>query len=78
MCPEYYCRGKNWFTVMGILFIIMAAIVLVRQILLWSPEFVLEFLLNSEITHEKISMGMIVFGVFMIVLGFRKNYDQTR
>ena len=78
MCPEYYRRGKNWFTAMGVLFIIMAAIVLVRQILLWSPEFVLDFLLNSEITHEKISMGMIVFGVFMIALGFRKNHDQTR
>ena len=77
MCPEYYRRGKNWFTVMGILFI-MAAIVLVRQILLWTPEFVLDFLLNSEITNEKISVGMIAFGIFMIALGFRKNYDQTR
>ncbi len=78
MCPEYYRRGKNWFTAMGILFIVMAAVVLVRQILLWSPEFVLDFLLNSEITHEKISVGMIAFGVFMIALGCRKNYDQTR
>ncbi len=78
MCPEYYRRGKNWFTAMGVLFIIMAAIVLFRKIFLWSPEFVLDFLLNSEITHEKISIGMIAFGVFMIVLGFRKNHDQTR
>ena len=78
MCPEYYRRGKNWFTAMGILFIIMATVVLVRQILLWGPEFVLDFLLNSEITNEKISVGMIAFGVFMIALGFRKNYDQTR
>ena len=78
MCPEYYRRGKNWFTAMGILFIIMAAIVLVRQILLWSPEFVLDFLLNSKITNEKISVGMIAFGVFMLALGFRKNYDRTR
>jgi len=78
MCPEYYRRGKNWFTAMGILFIIMATVVLVRQILLWGPEFVFDFLLNSEITNEKISLGMIAFGVFMIALGFRKNYDQTR
>ena len=78
MCPEYYRRGKNWFTAMGILFIIMATVVLVRQILLWGPEFVFDFLLNSEITNEKISVGMIAFGVFMIALGFRKNYDQTR
>ena len=78
MSPEYYRRGKNWFTVMGILFIIMATVVLVRQIVLWGPEFVFDFLLNSEITNEKISLGMIAFGVFMIALGFRKNYDQTR
>lgn len=78
MCPEYYRRGKNWFTAMGILFIIMATVVLVRQIVLWGPEFVFDFLLNSEITNEKISLGMIAFGVFMIALGFRKNYDQTR
>ena len=78
MCPEYYRRGKNWFTAMGILFIIMATVVLVRQIVLWGPEFVFDFLLNSEITNEKISVGMIAFGVFMIALGFRKNYDQTR
>ena len=78
MCTEYYRRGKNWFTAMGILFIIMATVVLVRQILLWGPEFVFDFLLNSKITNEKISLGMIAFGVFMIALGFRKNYDQTR
>ena len=78
MYPEYYHRGKNWFTAMGILFIIMATVVLVRQILLWGPEFVFDFLLNSKITNEKISLGMIAFGVFMIALGFRKNYDQTR
>ena len=63
---------------MGALFIIMAGIVLVRQIILWSPDFVVEFLFNSEITNEKVSIGMIVFGIFMIVMGFRKGHDQPR
>ncbi|MFQ5573168.1 MAG: hypothetical protein ACE5EJ_02840 [Nitrosopumilaceae archaeon] len=78
MSPVYRRRGRNWYTAMGVLFIIMAAIVLVRQMILWSPDFVIEFLLNSEITNEKISMGMIAFGVFLIAMGFRKGYDQPR
>jgi hypothetical protein len=56
----------------------MATIVLVRQVILWSPDFVIQFLLNSEITNEKISMGMIAFGIFLITMGFRKGYDQPR
>jgi len=78
MNSVYTRRGRNWYTAMGTLFIIMATIVLVRQVLLWSPDFVIEFLLNSEITNEKISMGMIAFGVFLIAMGFRKGYDQPR
>ena len=75
MSPVYYRRGKNWFTAMGTLFIIMAGITLVRQLILWGPEFVFDFLLNSEITNEKVSFGMIAFGSIMIALGFRKNVE---
>ncbi len=78
MSPVYTRRGRNWYTAMGTLFIIMATIVLVRQIILWSPDFVVDFLLNSEITNEKVSMGMIAFGVFLIIMGFRKGIDQPR
>ncbi len=78
MSPVYTRRGRNWYTAMGTLFIIMATIVLVRQVILWSPDFVIQFLLNSEITNEKISMGMIAFGVFLIAMGFREGYDQPR
>ena len=48
----------------------MAGIVLVRQLLIWGPEFVQDFLFNGEITNEKVSMAMLAFGVFMIALGF--------
>ena len=74
----YRRRGKNWFTAMGVLFIVMAGIVLVRQLILWSPDFVFDFLINSEITNEKVSMGMIGFGVFLIAMGFRKGHDEPR
>jgi len=78
MSPVYHRRGRNWYTAMGTLFIVSGAIVLVRQIILWSPDFVLDFLLSPELTHEKVSVGMIIFGAFMITMGFRKKYDQTR
>ena len=77
MSHEFRRRGKNWFTAMGVLFIIMGLIVIARNLIIWGPEFVLDFLLNSEITNEKISFGMFAFGGFMIILGFRK-YEQTK
>ena len=59
------------------MFCIMATIVLVQQLLIWGPEFVEDFLLNGEITNEKVSTGMLAFGIFMIVVGFTK-YEQKR
>ena len=73
MSEKYYRRGRNWFTAMGVLFIVMALIVLVRNMILWSPEFALDFLLGPDITNEKVSLGMIIFGFIMIGLGFRKQ-----
>ncbi len=77
MSHEYYRRGRNWFTAMGVLFSVMAGIVLIRQLFIWGPEFVKDFLLNAEITNEKVSMAMLAFGIFMIGLGFRKH-EQKR
>lgn len=73
MGSEYYRRGKNWYTAIGLLFIIMACITLVRQLLLWTPDFVLDFIVSPEFTNEKLSLAMIAFGAFMILMGFRKN-----
>jgi len=58
---------------MGVLFIVVGGIVIVRDILIWSPDFVLDFLLNSEITNAKISFGMCVFGGVFVIIGFRKK-----
>jgi len=77
MSHEYYRRGRNWFSAMGVLFCVMAGIVLIRQLILWGPEFVQDFLLNGEFTNEKVSMAMLGFGIFMIALGFRKH-EQKR
>jgi hypothetical protein len=73
MSHEIRRRGRNWFTAMGVLFIVMALIVITRNLLIWGPEFVLDFFVNADITNEKISLGMLVFGSIMIILGFRKK-----
>lgn len=73
MSQIYPRRGRNWYSAMGIMFIVVGAIVLVRNVLIWSPDFVLDFLLNSEITNEKISIGMLMFGGFLLFVGFRKK-----
>lgn len=77
MSHEYYRRGRNWFTAIGVLFAVSAAIVIVRQLLIWGPEFFEEFLLNGEITNEKVSMAMLGFAAIMVALGFRKH-EQKR
>jgi len=75
MNSEVRRRGRNWFTAMGVLFIVMALIVITRNLIIWGPEFVLDFFLNGDITNEKISAGMLVFGGIMIILGFTKKMD---
>jgi len=73
MSHEYYRRGRNWFTAIGVLFCVMGGIVLIQQILIWGTEFVEDFLINTEFTNEKVSVAMIIFGIFMIAVGFRKH-----
>ncbi|MBP2624894.1 MAG: hypothetical protein KAF24_02945 [Nitrosopumilaceae archaeon] len=62
---------NNWFAAIGTLFLIISSIVIVRQIIIWGPEFVLVFVINSEITNEKVSLFMAIFGVWMILIGLK-------
>ena len=73
MSHEYHRRGRNWFTAMGILFIVMALIVITRNLFIWGPGFVADFFVSPEITNEKISAAMLAFGSFMLIMGFRKK-----
>lgn len=72
MCPEYARRGRNWHTAMGLLFIVSAAVVLVRQVIIWTPDFVVDFLVGPDITNEKVSVAMIAFGSFLVAWGMRR------
>ena len=76
MSHEYYRRGRNWFTAIGVLFCVMGGIVLIQQLLIWGIEFVQDFMFNGEFTNEKVSVAMLGFGIFMIVLGFRKHEQK--
>ena len=78
MSEEYPHRGRNWLTAMGVLFLVVATVTLVRDIIIWSPDFVVEFFFNSEINVQKVSLGAITFGAFMIVLGFTMKNVQAR
>ena len=76
MSSNYYRRGRNPTTAFGVLFIVVGTIALVRQYIIWTEDFVLEFLLNSEITSEKVSVATICVGVFIVLFGLRKHESK--
>jgi len=78
MSEEYPRRGRNWFTAIGVLFMIVAAITLVRDTIIWSPDFMVDFIFDSNINPQKTSLAAVAFGMFMIILGFRKKNSQIR
>ena len=78
MSTEYTKRGRNWLTAMGVLFLVVAAVTLARDIIIWSPDFVVQFFFDSEINAQKVSLGAIALGTFLVVLGFVKKNFQAR
>ncbi len=78
MSEEYSRRGRYWLTAMGVLFLVVATVTLVRDIIIWSPDFVVEFFFDSEINAQKVSLGAIAFGASMIALGFGKKNVRAR
>ncbi len=67
MSTEYTKRGRNWLTAMGVLFLVVAAVSLVRDIIF-----------DSEINAQKVSLGAIAFGALMVTLGFGKKNVRAR
>ena len=78
MSEEYPRRGRNWLTAMGVLFLVVAMVTLVRDIIIWSPDFVVQFFFDSNVNAQKISLGSIAFGLFMIVWGYKKPNVKAR
>ncbi|MGI0092485.1 MAG: hypothetical protein ACREA8_00115 [Nitrosotalea sp.] len=72
-----HVRRKNWFTAMGVLFIVVASIAIIRDLLIWGPEFSTDFITSSDITSEKVSVAMYGIAGFLIVLGLRgESYEE--
>ena len=84
-------RGKNWMSAMGILFIVMAIVIALRNLYFVSTQLSFEFYLdnytNGDITNEKFVIAMLIIGGFLIYWGrFRKKdnddeedeYDDPR
>lgn len=80
-------RGRNWMSAMGVLFLVTAAIVLVRNFILLNLDHsagvigdpILQFLdnfVNSKITNEKFAVAMIGAGGFLLYWGFFKKKED--
>ena len=63
----------NVLTAFGVIFLLTAVIVPIQNLVVWGPDLVLDFYTSSNITAEKISIGVIVFGASLILIGYKKQ-----
>ena len=80
-------RGRNWMSAMGILFMVSAAIILIRNLVLFNiqhsaglitdgTQLFLDNFVNGQVTNEKFAVAMISAGGFLLYWGFfRKKED---
>ena len=71
-------KGKNWFTVMGILFVITGGVVFGKDLFIWGPDFLWQFLWNSEFNATKVMTATIIFGLIWIGIGLKKKNVNVR
>ncbi|MFM7796071.1 MAG: hypothetical protein ACKO7N_04840 [Candidatus Nitrosotenuis sp.] len=65
-------RRPNVLTAFGILFLISAAIMPIQDLIVWGPEYVEWFYVSPDITAEKLSIGVLVVGIALILVGYLK------
>ena len=77
-------RGKNWMSAMGILFIVMAVIIALRNLYVVSTQlsfgFYLDNYTNGQINNEKFVIAMIVGGGILLYWGYfrkKENYGPA-
>lgn len=75
--PDRGAHVRSWHLPLGILFIVSAAIVFARQLALVGPEFFYDYLVNAEVTNEKVSVGMVAFGATLAVYGARGRWRRA-
>ncbi|MGE5705336.1 MAG: hypothetical protein ACM31J_04070 [Nitrososphaerales archaeon] len=73
-------RGKNWMSAMGVLFIVMAAVIALRNLYFVTTELSFEFYLdnytNGEITNEKFVIAMIIAGGILLYWGYFRKKEE--
>jgi hypothetical protein len=73
-------HGKNWMYGMGVLFIVMATVIALRNLYLYSTElsvgFYLDNYISNSVTNEKFVIAMLVGGGILLYWDkFRRNAD---
>ena len=74
-------RGRNWMSAMGVLFIVTAAIIMIRNLVLFNIEHAagliedgtqqfLDNFSNGEVTNEKFAVAMVAAGGFFLFWGY--------
>jgi|SRR5919197_3317405 hypothetical protein len=73
-------RGKNWMSAMGILFIVMALIIAIRNLYFYSTQLSIAYYLNNytngQITNEKFVIAMLIAGGVLLYWGYFKKRDD--
>jgi hypothetical protein len=75
-------QGKNWMYGMGILFIVMATIIALRNLYFYSTQLSIGFYLDnytsSSVTNEKFVIAMLIGGGTLLYWGkFRRKNDNS-
>ena len=73
-------RGRNWMSAMGILFIVMAVIIALRNLYLVSTQlsfgFYLDNYTNGQINNEKFVIAMIIGGSILLYWGYFRKKEE--
>jgi multisubunit Na+/H+ antiporter MnhB subunit len=73
-------RGKNWMSAMGVLFIVMAVIIALRNLYFITTELSFEFYLdnytNTQLTNEKFVIAMLIAGGILLYWGYFKKKEE--
>lgn len=80
-------RGRNWMSAMGILFLIAASIVAIRNLVLYNinaaaglmengTQQFLDNFVNGQVTNEKFVLAMLAAGGFLIYWGYFKKKED--
>jgi hypothetical protein len=80
-------RGRNWMTAMGVLFMVVAGIIAIRNLVLYyidssagviedGMQKFLDNFTNAQVTNEKFVVVMIAIGGFLLFWGYFKKKED--